>query len=131
MRRFPPPLPGVAWGGFLLGCAAPGPLPVLPALRRSVTASPAALARLLDHRDPDGSGGSGRDQRTGTSGDLGQAQLPPLISTLNRAAGGEPDGLPAALQDRNRARPAFGPFRRPGTEATKFRYAVFRSARAC
>jgi len=80
---------------------------------------------------PDGPGGSGHDQRTGTSGDLGQAQLPPLISTLNRAAGGEPDGLPAALQDRNRARPAFGPFRRPTTEAKEFRYAVSRPARAC
>jgi len=131
VRRFPPPLPGVAWGGFLLGCAAPGPLPVLPALRRSVTASPAALARLLDHRDPDGSGGSGRDQRTGTSGDLGQAQLPPLISTLNRALAVNRMACRRSLRDRNRARPAFGPFRRPGTEATKFRYAVFRSARAC
>ena len=33
--------------------------------------------------------------------------------------------------DRNRGAATFGPFRLPATEAKKFRYAVFRSARDC
>jgi len=36
-----------------------------------------------------------------------------------------------SLRDRNRGSPALRPFRSPVSEAKKFRYAAFRSARAC
>ena len=36
-----------------------------------------------------------------------------------------------SLRDRNFGGPTLGPFRLPVTEAKKFRYAAFRSARAC
>jgi hypothetical protein len=69
------------------------------------------------------------DQRTGTSPILGRRSFP-LASTLNRALAVNRMACRQSLRDRNRGRPAFGPFRLPGTEAKKFRYAAFRSARA-
>ena len=124
------PRPGVAWGGFLLGCAAPGLLPVLPALRRPSPPARRPWRRSLITVTHDGSDGGGRDQRAGTSPILGRRSFP-LVSTLNRGAGGEPDGLPAVLADRNRAGRPSAPLRLPATEATRFRYAAFRSAGAC
>ena len=78
----------------------------------------------------DGSDGSGRDHRTGTSPILGRRSFP-LGSTLNRALAVNRIACRWSLRDLNRGGPIFGPFRFPVTEAKKFRYAVFRSARDC
>ena len=70
--------------GFLLRCAAPGLLPVLPALRGPSPPARRPWRGSLITVTRDGSGGSGRDQRTGTSPILGRRSFP-LASTLNRA----------------------------------------------
>ena len=75
----------------------------------------------------DGSHGSGRDQRTGTSPILGRRSFPPG-STLNRALAVNRMACRRSLRDRNRGGLIFGPFRSPLREAKKFRYAAFRSA---
>ena len=61
----------------------------------------------------DGSDGSVRDQRTGTSPIFGSRSFPP--GYLEPGVGGEPDRLPVVLRDRNRGGPIFGPFRVPLT----------------
>ena len=78
----------------------------------------------------DGTDGSGRDQRTGTSPIFGRRSRP-LSSTLNRALAVNRTACRRSFRDRNRGGATFGPFRFPVTEAKKFRYAMFRSARAC
>ena len=62
--------------------------------------------------------------------DLRQPQLP-VRQHLEPGVGGEPDRLPVILAGLEPGGSIFGPFRFPVTEAKKFRYAVFRSARAC
>jgi hypothetical protein len=51
--------------------------------------------------------------------------------TANRALAVNRIACLRSLRDRNRGAATFGPFRLPATEAKKFRYAVFRSARDC
>jgi len=77
--------PGVAWVGSC--CAAPGLHPVLPAAPRAVTAARRPWRGSLITVTHDGSGRSGRDQRTGMSPILGRRSFP-LASTLNRAVNG-------------------------------------------
>ena len=82
----------------------------------------------------DGADGRGRDQRTATSPAFGSRSFP-LSSTWKRAfAVNRTDcreSFRESFRDRNRGGAAFGPFRFPVTEPKKFRYAAFRSARAC
>ena len=52
----------------------------------------------------DGSGGSGRDQRAGTSPILGRRSFP-LVSTLNRALAVNRMACRRSLRDRDRGRP--------------------------
>ena len=68
----------------------------------------------------DGSDGSGRDHRTGTSPIFGSRSLP-LGSTLNRALAVNRIACRWSLRDRNRGLATFGPFRCPLREAKKFR----------
>ncbi len=72
--RFPPD--AASRGGFLLRCAAPGLVPVLPALRRPSLPARRPWRRSLITVTRDGSGDSGRDQRTGTSPILGSRSFP-------------------------------------------------------
>jgi hypothetical protein len=104
-RRFPPPLPGVAGGGFLLRWAAPGLLPVLPALRRPSLPARRPWRHSLMTVTHDGLGGSGRGQRTGTSAMLGRRSFP-LVSTLHRALAVNRMACRRSLRDRNRGRSA-------------------------
>ena len=97
-------------------CAAPGLLPVLPAAPRAVTAAGRAWRGSLMTVTNDGRGGSGRDQRTGTSPILGRSSFA-LASTLNRVLAVNRMACRRSLRDRNRGRPTFGPFHLPGTEA--------------
>ena len=79
----------------------------------------------------DGSPGSSRDQRTGTSPIPGSRSRP-LGSTRNRAALVNRIDCAAVLASTGTAvRASLRPFRFPVTEAKKFRYAVFASASAC
>lgn len=78
----------------------------------------------------DGAEGSSRDQRTLTSPTFGSLSRP-LPSTLNRELAVNRIARRGSLRDRKRGGATFGPFRFPVTEAKTFRYAVFRSARAC
>jgi hypothetical protein len=78
----------------------------------------------------DGAAGSGPDQRTSTSPTFGSRSCP-LSSTLNRKLAVNLIAWRESFRDRNRGGPTFGPFRFPPTELRKFRYAWFRSARAC
>ena len=68
----------------------------------------------------DGSDGSGRDHRTGTSPIFGSRSVP-FGSTLNRALAVNRILWRVSLRDRNRGSPIFGPFRSPLSEAKKFR----------
>src|SRR5262249_31056590 len=64
----------------------------------------------------DGSEGSGRDQRTGTSPIFGSRSFP-LCSTLNRALAVNRIACRRSLRDRNRGLATFGPLRVPLIEA--------------
>ncbi len=77
-----------------------------------------------------GAEGRSRDQRTSTSPIFGRRSRP-LARILNRALAVNRIACRLSLRDLNRGGPAFGPLRLPVTEAKKFRYAVFRSARDC
>ena len=77
----------------------------------------------------DGSAGRSRDQRTATSPIFGSRSFPPAV-TANRALAVNRMACRRSFRDRNRGGATLGPFRRL-TEAKKFRYAAFRSARAC
>ena len=78
----------------------------------------------------DGPDGRSLDQRTSTSPIFGSRSFPAGVMA-NRALRVNRIACRRSLRDRNRGGAIFGPFRFPVTEAKKFRYAVFRSARAC
>ena len=90
--------------------------------------SPAWTTKLAKYRPAaslitvtdDGTAGSGRDQRTGTSPILGSRSFPPGVAT-NEALRVNRMACHRSLRDRNRGSPIFGPFRRPVREAKKFR----------
>jgi hypothetical protein len=67
----------------------------------------------------DGSDGSDRDHRTGTSPIFGSRSFP-LGSTLNRALAVNRIACRWSLRDRNRGGLTFGPLRWPDAEAKKF-----------
>ena len=100
--------------------------------------SPVSTTKLAKYRPAasmitvtlDGSDGRSRDQRTGTSPIFGRRSLP-FGSTLNRALAVNRIACLRSLRDLNRGGAAFGPGRFPVTDAKKFRYAAFRSARDC
>ena len=85
---------------------------------------PACTTKLAKYRPAeslitvtlDGSDGSGRDHRTGTSPILGRRSFP-SGSTLNRALAVNRIACRVSLRDRNRGGPIFGPFRVPFSEA--------------
>ena len=77
-----------------------------------------------------GAEGRSRDQRTGTSPIFGRRSRP-LGSTLNRALAVNLTACRRSLRDLNRGGATLRPFRLPADQAKKFRYAAFRSARAC
>ena len=85
-----------------------------------------SLTRVTD----DGSDGSGRDHRTGTSPIFGSRSFP-FGSTRKRELAVKRIACRRSLRDRNLGFSTFGPLRVPVREAKKFRYAMFRSARAC
>jgi hypothetical protein len=78
----------------------------------------------------DGPAGRSRDQRTSMSPTFGSRSFPPAVMA-KRALAVNRIACRRFLRDRNRGASARGPLRLPVTEAKKFRYAVFRSARAC
>jgi hypothetical protein len=67
----------------------------------------------------DGSDGSGRDQRTGTSPIFGRRSFP-FWSTRNRALAVNRIACRVSLRDRNLGGPAIGPLRSRLIEAKKF-----------
>src|SRR6266567_3374032 len=77
-----------------------------------------------------GAAGSGRDHRTSTSPTFGSRSRP-LGRTLNRALAVNLIACLLSFRDRNRGGATLAPFRVPDTLVKKFRYAAFRSARAC
>ncbi|OHV31490.1 hypothetical protein CC117_26195 [Parafrankia colletiae] len=78
----------------------------------------------------DGAAGRSRDQRTATSPIFGRRSFRPAVTT-NRAFFVNRIACRLSFRDRNRSGKTFRPFRFPDSEEKKFRYAVFRSARAC
>ena len=87
-------------------------------------------AQVLTTVTDDGADGSGRDQRTGTSPIFGRRSFPPGV-TANRALAVNRTACRRSFLDRNVGGATFGHFRSPFREANQFRYAAFRSARAC
>ncbi|QYC45358.1 hypothetical protein Nocox_39040 [Nonomuraea coxensis DSM 45129] len=78
----------------------------------------------------EGSAGSSRDHRTGTSPIFGRRSFPPAV-TVKRAFLVNRIACRLSLRERYRGGATSGPLRLPVIEAKKFRYAVFRSANAC
>jgi hypothetical protein len=77
-----------------------------------------------------GTEGSPRDQRTSTSPIFGRRRRP-LAKILNFAFAVNRTACLWSFRDLGRGGPTFGPLRLPAADAKKFRYAAFRSARAC
>jgi hypothetical protein len=107
--------------------ARPRSIPVSAATTRSGS-SPAWTTKLAKYRPAasritvtdDGTAGSGRDQRTGTSPILGSRSFSPRV-TAKRALRVNRMACRRSLRDRNLGGATFGPFRLPLSEAKKSR----------
>ena len=105
--------------GWVSCCAAPGLLPVLPALRGPSPPARQPWRGSLITVTRDGSGGSGRDQRAGTSPILGRYRTGPgplrvALAAVSRAAGRCAPPGPAPAHRTPQPPRLSGPRRRPG-----------------